>query len=75
LLYLSSLAHLGFKKMMPNDRDIELHRFSDEWHALEVTHAVERLEQALPENIRTLDLSATRRALIRNWWPAARKSA
>ena len=75
LLYLSSLAHLGFKKMMPNDRDIELHRFSDEWHALEVTHAVERLEQALPENIRTLDLSATRRDLIRNWWPAERKSA
>jgi hypothetical protein len=75
LLHLSSLAHLGFKKMMPNDRDIELHRFGGEHHALEVTHAVERLEQALPENIRTFDLSANRRALIRNWWPPERKSA
>jgi hypothetical protein len=27
LLHLTSLAHLGFKKMMPNDRGIEMHRF------------------------------------------------
>src|ERR1700687_5628296 len=27
LLHLTSLAHFGFKRMMPNDRDIEMHRF------------------------------------------------
>ena len=75
LLHLTSLAHLGFKKMMPNDRDIEMHRFGGEQHALEVALAVERLEQAIPEKIRPFDLAAGRRALIRNWWPPERKSA
>src|ERR1700722_2518463 len=44
LLQLPSLAHLGFKKMMPNDRGIEMHRFSGEDHALDGAYAVERLE-------------------------------
>ena len=43
LLHLTSLAHLGFKKMMPNDRGIEMHRICDEAHALQGTHVVERL--------------------------------
>jgi hypothetical protein len=30
LLHLSWRAHLGFKKMIPNDRGIEMHRFSGE---------------------------------------------
>jgi hypothetical protein len=34
LLHLTSLAHLGFKKMMPNDRGFEMLRFSDEEQAL-----------------------------------------
>ena len=75
LLHLTSLAHLGFKKMMPNDRDVEMHRFADELHALEVTFAVERLEAAIPENIRPFEQPASRRALIRNWWPPERKRA
>jgi len=75
LLHLSSLAHLGFKKMMPNDRDIELHRFGGEDHAIEVAYAVERLEHAIPDNIRSFDHAASRDALIRNWWPPQRKSA
>jgi hypothetical protein len=75
LRHLTTLAHLGFQKAMPNDRDIELRRFGGEQHALEAAHAVERLEQAFPEQIRSLDRCASRRALIRNWWPAERKSA
>ena len=75
LLHLTSLAHLGFKKMMPNDRDIELHRFGGEDHAIEVAYAVERLEHAIPDNIRSFDHAASRDALIRNWWPPQRKSA
>jgi hypothetical protein len=75
LLQLASLAHLGFKKMMPNDRGIEMHRFGGEDHALEGAHAVERLERAIPEPHRPLEHSANRRALIRNWWPLERKSA
>jgi hypothetical protein len=75
LLHLTSLAHLGFKKMMPNDRGIEMHRFSDEQHALEGTSALERLEWAIPEKQRPSQQSANRKALIRNWWPAERKTA
>src|SRR5450756_849985 len=75
LLHLTSLAHLGFKKMMPKDRGIEMHRFGGEDHALEGTHAVERLESAIPEPHRPFELSADRQALIRNWWPLERKSA
>lgn len=75
LLHLASLAHLGFKKMMPNDRGIEMHRFGGEEHALEGTHAVERLELAIPQEHRPFDHSANRQALILNWWPLERKSA
>jgi hypothetical protein len=73
LLQLASLAHLGFKKMMPNDRAIEMHRFSDEQHAREGAHAVERLERAIPEKHWPSQHSASRQALIRNWWPLERK--
>jgi hypothetical protein len=75
LLHLTSLAHLGFKKMMPNDRGIEIHRFGGEEHALAGTYAVERLEQAIPEKHRPFDHPANRQALIRHWWPLERKSA
>jgi hypothetical protein len=75
LLHLTSLAHLGFKKMMPNDRGIEMHRFDGEEHALKGTRAVERLERAIPEKHRPSDHSANRQALIRHWWPLERKSA
>jgi hypothetical protein len=69
------MAHLGFKKMMPNDRGIEMHRFSDEQQALAVTFAVERLERAIPEQHRPCERSANRQALIRHWWPSERKRA
>ena len=75
LLHLTSLAHLGFKKMMPNDRGIEMHRFGGEDHAVEGTRAVERLERAVPEKHRPFDHPANRQALIRHWWPLERKSA
>jgi hypothetical protein len=75
LLHLTSLAHLGFKKMMPNDRGIEMHRFDGEDHALAGAYSVERLEQVVPELHRPVGHSANRRALIRNWWPLERKSA
>jgi hypothetical protein len=75
LLQLTSLAHLGFKKMMPNDRGIEMHRFDGEQHALAGTCAVERLEQAIPEPQRPFDHADNRQALIRHWWPLERKSA
>jgi hypothetical protein len=75
LLHLSSLANLGFKKMMPNDRGIEMHRFAGEEHALEGAYVVERLEQAIPEPQRPFEHADNRHALIRNWWPPARKSA
>jgi hypothetical protein len=75
LLHLTALAHLGFKKMMPNDRGIEMHRFGDEQQALEVTFAVERLERAIPELNRPSEHAANRQALIRHWWPSERKRA
>ena len=75
LMHLTSLAHLGFKKMMPNDRGIEMHRFGGEQHALEGAHAVERLELATPEHHRPHQHSANRQELIRQWWPLERKSA
>jgi hypothetical protein len=75
LLQLTSLAHLGFKKMMPNDRGIEMHRFTGEEHALEAAFAVERLEQAIPTPQRPFEHSDNRQALIRNWWPQERKRA
>ena len=75
LMHLSALAHLGFKKMMPNDRGIEMHRFDGEDHALEGAHAVERLERFIPEQHKPADQGANRRALIRHWWPLERKTA
>jgi hypothetical protein len=75
LLHLTSLAHLGFKKMMPNDRGIEMHRFDGEEHALEGTRAVERLELAIPEKHRPFGHSDNRQSLIRHWWPMEQISA
>jgi hypothetical protein len=75
LLHLTALAHLGFKKMMPNDRGIEMHRFSSEGHALDGAYAVERLEQAIPAPQRPFEHSHNRQALILNWWPLERKRA
>jgi len=75
LRHLTSLAHIGFRKMMPNDRGIEMPRFDGEDHALAAAHAVERLEQAIPEQHRPLDHAANRQALIRHWWPPERKRA
>jgi hypothetical protein len=75
LMHLSALAHLGFKKMMPNDRGIEMHRFDGEDHALEGAHAVERLERFIPQQHKPADQGANRRALIRHWWPLERKTA
>ena len=74
LMHLTSLAHLGFKKMMPNDRGFEMHRFEGEAHALAGAHAVEKLEQVIPENRRPFEHSDNRQALIRHWWPLERKN-
>ena len=73
---IAALAHLGFKKMMPNDRGIELMRFGGEDHAISMARAVERLELAIPERHRPPGQSATRLTMINNWWqPLDRKSA
>jgi hypothetical protein len=60
---------------MPNDRGIEMHRFGGEEHAFEGAYALERLEQAIPQQQRPFEHADNRQALIRNWWPLARKSA
>jgi hypothetical protein len=79
LLHLSWLAHLGFRKMMPNDRGIEMHRFNGEDDAREGNRAIERLELAIPAVHRPFDdplaQSANRFELIQHWWPLQRKSA
>jgi hypothetical protein len=76
LLEIASLAHLGFKKMMPNDRGIETARFDGEDHAVQVARAIDRLEWAIPEAQRPLDLATTRATMIRQWWqPREKKSA
>jgi len=73
---IAALAHLGFKKMMPNDRGIELVRFGGEDHAISVARAVERLELAIPEKHRPFGHSATRLKMIGGWWrPLERRSA
>jgi hypothetical protein len=72
---LASLAHLGFKKMMPNDRGIELVRFRGEDQAIAVARAVERLELAMPAEHRPTGHAAARQSLIRHWWPLERKRA
>lgn len=75
LLQLAALAHLGFKKTMPNDRAIETARFNGEQHALSASRAIERLECAIPEPLRSSDHSGIRQAMIRHWWPPERKFA
>jgi hypothetical protein len=75
LQHLASLAHLGFKKMMPNDRGFEIHRFAGEDQAIEGTCAVERVERAMPEQLRPFEHGVQRQALIRHWWPLERQSA
>jgi hypothetical protein len=75
LMHLTALADLGFKKMMPNDRGIEMQRFDGEPHASAGAQAVERLEMAVPKPSRRFDRATHRQALIRNWWPLERKSA
>jgi hypothetical protein len=79
LLHLSWLAHLGFKKMMPNDRGIEMHRFNDQDDAQEGARAIERLELAIPARHRPFEdplaQSVSRHELIQNWWPVLRKIA
>lgn len=75
LVHLASLAHLGFKKMMPNDRGIEMLRFAGEDHAMAVARAIERLEHAIPAPHRPSGHASTRQAMIAHWWPAERKSA
>jgi len=72
---IASLAHLGFKKMMPNDRGIELVRFGGEDQAVAVARAVERLELAIPREQRPSGHSANRQSMIRQWWPLERKRA
>jgi len=73
---IAALANLGFKKMMPNDRGIELVRFGGEDHAISVARAVERLELAIPEKHRPFGHSATRLKMIGGWWrPLERRSA
>jgi hypothetical protein len=75
LLHLASLAHLGFKKMMPNDRGIETLRFAGEDQAVTVARAIERLEHAIPSPHRPSGHASTRQAMIAHWWPPERKSA
>jgi hypothetical protein len=75
LVHLATLAHLGFKKMMPNDRGIEMLRFAGENQAAAVARAIERLEHAIPAPQRPSAQASTRQAMIAHWWPAERKSA
>jgi hypothetical protein len=75
LLQLAALAHLGFKRTMPNDRAIETVRFNGEQHALSASRAIDRLECAMPTPFRPSSHSATRQAMIRQWWPPARAVA
>jgi hypothetical protein len=79
LLHLSWLAHLGFRKMMPNDRGIEMHRFNGEDDARDGNQAIERLELAIPARHRPFDdplaQSTNRHELIEHWWPLQRRSA
>ena len=67
LLHLTSLAHLGFKKMMPNDRG----RGARAQGCLcGRTAGTGHSGTAKP-----FELSDNRHALIRNWWPLERKRA
>ena len=72
---IAALAHLGFKKMMPNDRGIEMSRFAGEDQAVAVARAIERLEHAIPPPHRPNGHASTRQSMIAHWWPPERKSA
>jgi hypothetical protein len=74
LLQLTMLAHVGFRKMMPNDGEVGAHRFLGEEQALAMSCAIERLEQAIPDQVQPLEHANLRRALIRNWWPQRRSA-
>jgi hypothetical protein len=75
LLQLSWLAHLGFQRMMPNYRDIEVHRFSGEEDARDGSVAVGKIEAAIPTKDRPfgdlLSQIGQRQLLISDWWRAA----
>jgi hypothetical protein len=75
LLQLSWLAHLGFQRMMPNYRDLEIHRFNGEEDAKEGAAAVGKIEEAIPARHRPFaELSVQirrRQALISEWWQVA----
>jgi hypothetical protein len=75
LAHLAALAHLGFRRMMPNDRGFESPRFGDEQQAWDIARAIERLELSMPETVRPSDHSAMRQDMIRRWWPLERKRA
>jgi len=75
LMHLTALAHLGFKKMMHNDRGIEMQRFGGEQQAREVARALEKLEWAVPEPQRPAEHAVNRQALIGHWWPSERQIA
>ena len=75
LVQLASLAHLGFKRMMPNDRGIEMLRFAGEDQAVAVARAIERLEHAIPAPRRPSGHASMRQTMIAHWWPPERKSA
>jgi hypothetical protein len=74
LLQLSWLAHLGFRHMMPNYRDFEIHRFNGQEDALEGALAVGKIEAAVPTKDRPFaDLLVQfkrRQTLIYDWWQA-----
>ena len=73
---IAALAHLGFKKMMPNDRGTETARFGAEEHAWQAARAIERLEIAIPEPHAPAGFATARQAMIRHWWrPLEKKSA
>jgi hypothetical protein len=77
LLQLSWLAQLGFQRMMPNYRDLEIHRFSGDEDAKEGALAVSKIEAAIPAKERPfadlLSQVAGRQALISNWWQVTPK--
>jgi hypothetical protein len=73
LLQLSWLAHLGFQHMMPNYSGFEIYRFVSEDDAREGALAIGKVEGAIPEDDRPIDLAVqykSRQRLISDWWQA-----
>jgi hypothetical protein len=71
LLQLSWLAHLGFQHMMPNYTGFEMYRFVGEDDAREGALAIGKVEGAIPEKDRPIDLAVqykSRQRLISDWW-------